>query len=90
MVFRNLTQLKRSEENLRRALAEVEELKNRLEAENLYLQEEIRSRQGFEEIIGRSEAIKNVLVAIETVADTSANVVISGETGTGIDRNLFF
>lgn len=83
VVFRNLTELKQSEENLRRALAEVEQLKNRLEAENFYLQEEIRIEHNFEEIIGRSDAIRNVLQAVETVAPTEANVVIGGETGTG-------
>lgn len=83
VVFRNLTELKQSEENLRRALAEVEQLKNRLEEENFYLQEEIRIEHNFEEIIGRSDAIRNVLQAVETVAPTEANVVIGGETGTG-------
>ena len=42
VVFRNLTRLKQSEENLRRALDQVEELKKRLEEENTYLQEEIK------------------------------------------------
>ena len=83
VVFRNLTEIKRSEESLRRALAEVEALKARLQDENVYLQEEIRSQQGFEEIIGTSPAIRRVLEAAETVAATSANVVVVGETGTG-------
>ncbi len=83
VVFRNLTEIKKSEENLRRALAEVEQLKSRLEAENVYLQEEIRAEHDFEEIIGRSDAIKRVLEAVETVAASEANVVIEGETGTG-------
>ncbi len=42
VVFRNISQLKQSQEALRHALAEVQQLKNRLEAENIYLQEEIR------------------------------------------------
>ncbi|MFQ5527942.1 MAG: sigma-54 interaction domain-containing protein [Thermoanaerobaculia bacterium] len=83
VVFRNLTEIKRSEENLGRALAEVEHLKSRLEAENVYLQEEIRTEHNFEEIVGRSAAIKRVLEAVETVAGSEANVVIEGETGTG-------
>ncbi len=65
------------------AYEEIEELKSRLELENSYLQEEIRTQHEFEEIIGESPAIKNVLKAIETVAPTDANVVITGETGTG-------
>ena len=83
VVFRNLTELKRKEESLRRALAEVEALKSRLQDENVYLQEEIRSQHGFEEIIGTSPAIRQVLEAVETVATTDANVVVAGETGTG-------
>ncbi len=83
VVFWDLTERRRSEEKLRQALTEVEALKNRLAEENLYLQEEIRTRHGFDEILGQSAAIKTVLEAVETVAPTQANVVISGETGTG-------
>ena len=68
---------------LRAALEEVSELKNRLQAENLYLQEEIKTQHNFEEIIGESEAIAEVLRAVELVASTDANVLITGETGTG-------
>ncbi len=83
VVFRNLTEIKRNEETLRRALSEVEALKTRLQNENVYLQEEIRTQHGFEEIIGTSAAIQHVLEAVETVATTHANVVVAGETGTG-------
>ena len=83
VVFRNLTEIKRGAESLRQALAEVEALQARLQDENVYLQEEIRSERGFEEILGESPAIKKVLEAVETVATTDANVVIVGETGTG-------
>ena len=83
VVFRNLTELKQSEERLKTALAEVEHLKNRLEAENVYLQEEIETHHSFKKIIGGSPAIKKVLAAVETVAPTKANVMITGETGTG-------
>ena len=78
-----ITDLKTAEHELRRALAEVETLKDRLQAENLYLQEEIKTHHNFAEIVGRSIAIQNVLEAVETVAPTEANVVITGETGTG-------
>ena len=63
--------------------AEVKELKERLSREKLYLEDEIRSEQGFEEIIGRSSAIRGVLRKIETVAPTDSTVLIYGETGTG-------
>ena len=65
------------------AYAEVKELKERLSREKLYLEDEIRSEQGFEEIIGRSSAIRGVLRKIETVAPTDSTVLIYGETGTG-------
>jgi len=65
------------------AYAEIKELKEQLSRENLYLEDEIRSEQGFEEIIGRSDAIRSVLRKIETVAPTDSTVLICGETGTG-------
>ena len=78
-----ITQLKKTEEELRTALAEVETLKNRLHDENQYLREELQAEYNFEEMVGESPAMANVRAAIETVAPTDANVVISGETGTG-------
>ena len=65
------------------AYGEITELKNKLSREKLYLEEEVRSEKGFEEIIGRSAAIRAVLRNIETVAPTGSTVLICGETGTG-------
>jgi transcriptional regulator with GAF, ATPase, and Fis domain len=62
---------------------EVAQLKNRLEAENLYLREEIKSQHNFEEIIGESQRIMAVLRQIEQVAPTDSTVLIRGDTGTG-------
>lgn len=62
---------------------EVEQLKNRLQAENRYLQEEIKHQHNFEEIIGESQSIKAVLRHIEQVAPTDSTVLIHGDTGTG-------
>ena len=62
---------------------EIAALKSRVEQENRYLQEEIKTEHKFGDILGESAAIKNLLKAIETVAPTKINVVISGETGTG-------
>ncbi len=73
----------KAEEDLRAALAEVERLKNRLHAENVYLQEEIRREHNFEEIIGSNPALLEVLRQIERVAPTDSTVLILGETGTG-------
>jgi transcriptional regulator with GAF, ATPase, and Fis domain len=63
--------------------SEVEQLKNRLQAENLYLQEEIKFEHNFVEIVGNSPAIKSVLRKLEKVAPTDSTVLILGETGTG-------
>jgi formate hydrogenlyase transcriptional activator len=61
----------------------IEELNAQLAQERLYLQDEIRIEQRFEEIIGRSPALRRVLREIQTVAPTDSTVLISGETGTG-------
>ena len=65
------------------AYNEIETLKNKLEKEKLYLEEEIRSEYNFEEIIGSSPVLKRVLQHVETVATTDSTVLIYGETGTG-------
>jgi transcriptional regulator with GAF, ATPase, and Fis domain len=62
---------------------EVKALKSRLEAENLYLQEEIKLHHNFTEIVGGSSQIKTVLHIVEQVAPTDVTVLIQGETGTG-------
>jgi PAS domain S-box-containing protein len=64
-----------------RVLAEQE--KARLQQQNLYLQEEIKSVHNFEEIIGQSPALTAVLDNVQRVAATDATVLITGETGTG-------
>jgi formate hydrogenlyase transcriptional activator len=65
------------------AFRKIDELKKKLEDEKLYLEEEIRTGNNFEEIIGSSPGLKRVLAAVETVADTPSTVLIHGETGTG-------
>ena len=83
VVFWDISRRKEAEDRLQRALAEVEALKNQLEEENSYLQEEIQTRHNFGEIIGTSPAIASVTRAVETVAPTGAHVLITGESGTG-------
>jgi formate hydrogenlyase transcriptional activator len=65
------------------AFREIAELKDRLSQEKVYLEDEIRSELNFEEIVGRSSALRSVLREIETVAPTDSTVLIYGETGTG-------
>src|SRR5882724_10300439 len=65
------------------AFHEIAELKDKLAAEKVYLEDEIRTEYNFEEIIGQSSALKRVLHQVETVAPTDSAVLIGGETGTG-------
>ena len=65
------------------AYCEISQLKERLARENVYLESEIRNELAFEEIVGKSEALRRVLTEIETVAPTDSTVLIYGETGTG-------
>jgi PAS domain S-box-containing protein len=83
IVFRDITERKIAEEKLHIALAEVDRLRERLELENAYLQEEILSTNNHHEIIGQSDAIQGALKQIDLVAPTDANVLITGESGTG-------
>jgi formate hydrogenlyase transcriptional activator len=70
-------------EALRKALLEVDQLKNRLQAENIYLQEEIKTEYNYKEIVGENALLKNLLLNVEQVASTDTTVLIRGETGTG-------
>jgi formate hydrogenlyase transcriptional activator len=73
----------RAETELQAALEQVQALQKKLEAENVYLQEEIRKEHNFEEIVGNSAALLEVLRKVETVASTDSTVLIMGETGCG-------
>jgi len=83
VVFKDITERKQAEQELRRAYAEVERMKERLEAENDYLQEEFKVERHFAGIVGQSHAVQQVSHQIELVAPTDASVLISGESGTG-------
>jgi PAS domain S-box-containing protein len=83
VVFRDVSQRREADEKLHAALAEVDRLRERLELENAYLQEEIRIETNPRGIIGRSEAIQKTLRQVKLVAPTTAAVMITGESGTG-------
>ena len=63
--------------------AEIGRLNERLALENAYLQEELRSETGFDEIVGASAPLKAMLKEVRQVAPTDATVLLTGETGTG-------
>lgn len=83
VIVRDITERVEADQALRKAMTEIEALKNRLQAENIYLQDEIRVERNFEEIITCSEALNKSLRQIEQVASTDATVLILGESGTG-------
>ena len=83
VIFRDVSQKKAYKKALLEALAEVESLKDRLEMENAYLQEEIKSKFNHHRIIGSSAPLQNILQQIDLVAPTKATVLITGESGTG-------
>ncbi|MEJ2168503.1 MAG: sigma 54-interacting transcriptional regulator [Desulfobacterales bacterium] len=80
---RDITYRKMAEVDLRRAYTEIEQLKDRLEAETAYLQQEIKLEHNFENIVGNSAALKYVLYKVEQVAAADTTVLVLGETGTG-------
>jgi transcriptional regulator with PAS, ATPase and Fis domain len=79
----DITVQKKAQESLKQALSEVKLLKEKLEAENIYLQEELKHEHNFEEIVCKSDSLIKVLEKIQQVANTDATVLILGESGTG-------
>jgi formate hydrogenlyase transcriptional activator len=65
------------------AFREIAELKEKLNTEKLYLEDEIRTEHNFGEIVGHSSVLKQVLKQVEIVSPTDSTVLIQGETGTG-------
>jgi formate hydrogenlyase transcriptional activator len=84
-VFANALERKRMDDQLREHIQEIAQLKERLEQENIYLQEEIKLLVEHKDIVGQSAAMKKVLTQAEQVAQTDSTVLLLGETGTGKD-----
>jgi formate hydrogenlyase transcriptional activator len=76
VVFKDITEQKQAEE-------EILQLRQKLELENAYLNEEVLDAQSYGNIIGNSPALETILRQIEMVGPTDANVLITGESGTG-------
>ncbi|MFN9587494.1 MAG: sigma 54-interacting transcriptional regulator [Pseudomonadaceae bacterium] len=83
VVFRDITERMSTQQRLHDALEELKELKQRLEQQNEYLQEEIRIEHSYREIVGQSEPILKIVRQIDVVGPTDASVLIHGESGTG-------
>ena len=80
-------QRSRHEQALRASLAEIGRLNARLEADNVYLKEEIKSYHDFDDIVGESAALRLALSRLGQVAPTNSSVLLLGPTGTG--KELF-
>ncbi len=80
-ILRDISERKQHEQDLRNAFDEIKSLKDQLEIENEYLQEELRINQ--DDIVCKSESYARVLKLVEQVAPTNTTVLITGESGTG-------
>lgn len=81
--FTDIHDRKRERDELAAAYEEINSLKQQLEADNLYLQDEIKEELGSDMIIGESDVMKYTFFRMNQVAGTDATVIVLGETGTG-------
>ncbi len=83
VALKDVTERNRAERQLRAAFVENARLREELERERDYLREEVQVSMNFGRIIGESQALKKMLARLEAVAQTSASVLIQGESGVG-------
>jgi PAS domain S-box-containing protein len=81
--IRDITERKRAEADLHKALDEIKKLRDQLYKENIALRVEIDRASMFEELVGESAALQAVLARVAKVAPANSSVLITGETGTG-------
>src|SRR6185369_14945431 len=82
-VGQDITDQKRAEDSLTQTNRELSLLKERLEAQNSYLQEELTASEHVGDVICRSPAMRHALSQVQRVAGTNATVLLLGETGAG-------
>jgi len=82
-LFANALARKQADHELQKAMAQIRELKDKVEQENVYLREEIKLEHAHSMVVGNSAGIRAVLKKAEQVASTDSAVLILGETGTG-------
>jgi PAS domain S-box-containing protein len=83
VVFRDISERLRAEQEKQQAFEEIQQLKEALEHERDYLRDEIKTSANFGNIIGDSQSIKRTLAQINAVAQTPASVLVLGESGVG-------
>ena len=80
---RDITARKQSEDDLRRAFEEIRQLRDRLEADNTYMREQLQLEGGIEGVVATSDVMRYVVSKVQQVAPTSSTVLLQGETGVG-------
>lgn len=83
IVFRDISERRRAEQQREKDYGEIRQLKEQLQQERDYLRDEINIQSNFADIIGESQALKRTLSQIEAVASTQATVLVLGESGVG-------
>lgn len=83
IVFKDISERIEHQKSLQAALDQVEQLKQKLQDENRYLHQALREQQSHRTLIGQSDAMQQLQLAIEQVAPTPSCVLIQGESGTG-------
>ncbi len=83
VVFRDITLRRQTEDRLRKALSEVQRLKEQLLRENTSLRQEIENVRGLQEVVGTSSVLREMMRVVVRFAATDSTVLIQGETGTG-------
>jgi DNA-binding NtrC family response regulator len=82
-LMQEIGERKKAEVSLQGTYAEIKGLKDRLQAENIYLQQEVDQQYNYGEIIGQSDILAQVFMRVDQVAPMNATVLLLGETGTG-------